>query len=183
MCWWWIYYINKNAHDTNEKLICNKTCISTFVKNCIFIAQQWRDKQMCAKGRRNCLTSSYTTIHSLTMTIVTSTIGTYHKHFPWDKAILYENGCVFWNLAPKIGTHSKYFIFNNVIFNIYCMMMYAIHKKFCSSLANLWQHISCGTLSTAKNNHLTFRCQIKSCLPFAGIIRRLPYSTCFQDKG
>jgi hypothetical protein len=41
----------------------------------------------------------------------------------------YENACVFWNLAPKIGTHSKYFRFNNVIFNVYCMLMYSIHKK------------------------------------------------------
>ena len=30
---------------------------------------------------------------------------------------------------------------------------------------------------------LTFRRRIKSHLPFAGIIRRLPYSTLFQDKG
>jgi len=30
---------------------------------------------------------------------------------------------------------------------------------------------------------LTFRRRIKSNLPFAGIIRRLPYSTRFQDKG
>ena len=30
---------------------------------------------------------------------------------------------------------------------------------------------------------LTFRRRIKSHLPFAGIIRRLPYSTRFQDKG
>jgi hypothetical protein len=30
---------------------------------------------------------------------------------------------------------------------------------------------------------LTFRRRIKSCLPFAGIIRRLSYSTRFQDKG
>jgi len=29
--------------------------------------------------------------------------------------------------------------------------------------------------------HLTFRRRIKSRLPFAGIIRKLPYSTCFQD--
>ena len=31
--------------------------------------------------------------------------------------------------------------------------------------------------------HLTFRRRIKSRLPFAGIIRRSPYSTRFQDKG
>ena len=30
---------------------------------------------------------------------------------------------------------------------------------------------------------LTFRRRIKSSLPFAGIIRRLPYSARFQDKG
>ena len=30
---------------------------------------------------------------------------------------------------------------------------------------------------------LTFRHRIKSRLPFAGIIRRLTYSTRFQDKG
>jgi len=29
---------------------------------------------------------------------------------------------------------------------------------------------------------LTFRRRIKSRLPFAGIIRRLPYSTRFQDR-
>ena len=33
------------------------------------------------------------------------------------------------------------------------------------------------------NKTLTFRRLIKSRLPFAGIIRRLPYSTRFQDKG
>ena len=32
-------------------------------------------------------------------------------------------------------------------------------------------------------NSLTFRHRIKSLLPFAGIIRSLPYSTRFQDKG
>ena len=31
-------------------------------------------------------------------------------------------------------------------------------------------------------NTLTFRRRIKSRLPFAGIVRRLPYSTRFQDK-
>ena len=31
--------------------------------------------------------------------------------------------------------------------------------------------------------YLTFRRRVKSHLPFAGIIRRLPYSTRFQDKG
>ena len=35
----------------------------------------------------------------------------------------------------------------------------------------------------AKLDKLTFRRRIKSRLPFAGIIRRLPYSTRFQDKG
>ena len=30
---------------------------------------------------------------------------------------------------------------------------------------------------------LTFKRQIKSHLPFEGIIRSSPYSTCFQDKG
>jgi len=35
------------------------------------------------------------------------------------------------------------------------MLMYTIHKKICSSPANSWQHISCGTLSTAKNTSLT----------------------------
>ena len=30
---------------------------------------------------------------------------------------------------------------------------------------------------------LTFRCRIKSRLPFAGIIRSSPYSADFQDKG
>jgi len=34
-----------------------------------------------------------------------------------------------------------------------------------------------------KRDDLTFRRRIKSRLPFAGIIRRLPYSTRFQDKG
>ena len=33
------------------------------------------------------------------------------------------------------------------------------------------------------NLSLNFRRRIKSRLPFAGIIRRLPYSTRFQDKG
>ena len=32
-------------------------------------------------------------------------------------------------------------------------------------------------------SYLTFRRRIKSRLPFAGIIRRLPYSTLFQGKG
>ena len=35
----------------------------------------------------------------------------------------------------------------------------------------------------AVKRHLTFRRRIKSRLPFAGIIRMLPYSTRFQDKG
>ena len=39
--------------------------------------------------------------------------------------------------------------------------------------------ISCYTLILL----LTFRRRIKSRLPFAGIIRRLTYSTRFQDKG
>ena len=34
-----------------------------------------------------------------------------------------------------------------------------------------------------RTTRLTFRRRIKSRLPFAGIIRRLPYSTRFQDKG
>ena len=34
-----------------------------------------------------------------------------------------------------------------------------------------------------RNSVLTFRRRIKSRLPFAGIIRRLSYSTGFQDKG
>ena len=34
-----------------------------------------------------------------------------------------------------------------------------------------------------RDSILTFRRPIKSRLPFAGIIRRLPYSTRFQDKG
>ena len=39
------------------------------------------------------------------------------------------------------------------------------------------EHINC-------NKHmLTFKRQIKSRLPFAGIIRSSPYSTHFQDKG
>ena len=33
------------------------------------------------------------------------------------------------------------------------------------------------------SRYLTFRRRIKTRLPFAGIIRRLPYSTRFQDKG
>ena len=36
---------------------------------------------------------------------------------------------------------------------------------------------------TLKMAYLTFRRRIKSQLPFAGIFRRLPYSTRFQDKG
>ena len=40
------------------------------------------------------------------------------------------------------------------------------------------------TIKTNKElDELTFRRRIKSRLPFAGIIRRLPYSTRFQDKG
>jgi len=47
-------------------------------------------------------------------------------------------------------------------------------------------------LKTGKRRHkterivrspLNFRRRIKSRMPFAGIIRRLPYSTRFQDKG
>jgi len=39
------------------------------------------------------------------------------------------------------------------------------------------------SISTEYGSTLTFRRRIKSRLPFAGIIRRLPYSTRFQDKG
>jgi len=46
-------------------------------------------------------------------------------------------------------------------------------NKICLNLRNLGK----------RNEALTFRCRIKSRLPFAGIIRRLPYSTRFQDKG
>ena len=42
-------------------------------------------------------------------------------------------------------------------------------------------HFSLGTFGSFRN--LTLRRRIKSHLPFAGIIRRLPYSTRFQDKG
>jgi len=38
-------------------------------------------------------------------------------------------------------------------------------------------------LYIAHRTALTFRRRIKSRLPFAGIIRRLSYSTRFQDKG
>ena len=38
-------------------------------------------------------------------------------------------------------------------------------------------------LNGKDEEYLTFRRRIKSRLPFAGIIRRLPYSTRFQDKG
>jgi hypothetical protein len=41
---------------------------------------------------------------------------------------------------------------------------------------------TCGTLAGG-SHELTFRRQIKSHLPFSGIIRRLSYSTHFQDKG
>ena len=37
--------------------------------------------------------------------------------------------------------------------------------------------------SGCEGNVLTFKRRIKSHLPFAGIIRRSPYSTGFQDKG
>ena len=39
------------------------------------------------------------------------------------------------------------------------------------------------TVTATVLTHLTFRRRIKSRLPFAGIIRRLPYSTRFQDMG
>ena len=38
-------------------------------------------------------------------------------------------------------------------------------------------------VKTARHTSLTFRRRIQSRLPFAGIIRRLSYSTRFQDKG
>ena len=38
-------------------------------------------------------------------------------------------------------------------------------------------------ITTVRQLCLTFRRRIKSRLPFPGIIRRLPYSTRFQDKG
>jgi hypothetical protein len=77
---------NYPRHKT-KAYVQKKMCMSAFVKKCIFIAQQWGDKQMCGKESRNCLTCSYRTIHSLTTTLVPSTIGTCHKHFPRDKAI------------------------------------------------------------------------------------------------
>jgi len=38
-------------------------------------------------------------------------------------------------------------------------------------------------INRTRNDKLNFRRRIKSRLPFAGIIRRLPYSTRFQDNG
>jgi hypothetical protein len=58
---------------------------------------------------------------------------------------------------------------------------------------NMFWPMSCNTDQVIRGLHmymtvrvmytLTFRRRIKSRLPFAGIIRRLSYSTHFQDKG
>jgi len=53
-----------------------------------------------------------------------------------------------------------------------------IHRRLCS-VSNENTQASALPLSYA----LTFRRRIKSRLPFAGIIKRLPYSTLFQNKG
>ena len=42
---------------------------------------------------------------------------------------------------------------------------------------------SCEMYVVKQNKCLNFRSRIKSRLPHAGIIRMLPYSTGFQDKG
>jgi hypothetical protein len=60
--------------------------MSAFANNFIVIAQQWGDKQMRVKEIRNCITCSYRTVHSLTMTIVPSTIGIWHSE---DRASWY----------------------------------------------------------------------------------------------
>ena len=46
-----------------------------------------------------------------------------------------------------------------------------------------WTCTNFRSINVTVINPLTFRRRIKSRLPFAGIIRRLPYSTRFQDKG
>ena len=51
---------------------------------------------------------------------------------------------------------------------------------FTIEINNQFLSVECNLLS---KTGLTFRCRIKSRLPFADIIRRLPYSTRFQDKG
>ena len=64
----------------------------------------------------------------------------------------------------------------------WCSFIAEIHVLLCSIQHNKRtcqksEGISCVSLD------LTFRRRIKSRLPFAGIIMRLPYSTRFQDKG
>ena len=46
----------------------------------------------------------------------------------------------------------------------------------------IWAQFGGQVLGTPGLTALTFRRRIKSRLPFAGIIRSLPYSTRFQDK-
>ena len=92
-----VVLINEQKYTSNKK-----TCMSTFVKNCIFIAQQRGDKQMFEEERRNCLTCSYRTIHNLTTTLVPSTVGIYHKHFPRDRAICMKMDVYFEILLLKL---------------------------------------------------------------------------------
>ena len=60
--------------------------MSAFVKNCIFIAQQWGDKQVCEKESRNCRTCSYRTIQ-----LDYDSCTWYYRYIPYtlptDKAI------------------------------------------------------------------------------------------------
>ena len=63
---------------------------------------------------------------------------------------------------------------STVSLTAHCNYVHAGYSK-------LYTNVSYNFLVT--EHFLTFRRRIKSRLPFAGIIRRLPYSTRFQDKG
>ena len=65
-------------------------------------------------------------------------------------------------------------IFKKIPTCAHTMHLYVLY--ICQYQQRLFQHtVFCTTLN--------FRRRIKSRLPFAGIIRSLPYSTRFQDKG
>ena len=58
-----------------------------------------------------------------------------------------------------------------------------VTRRLITQATNWYQLVINKARPTVYRMPLTFRRRIKSRLPFAGIIRRLPYSTRFQDKG
>jgi hypothetical protein len=112
---------------------------------------------MCGKEYRNCLTCSYRTVHSWTITLVSSALSINHIQFPHTRQCFLKME-VFQNLYPKTGINSKYLSFNNVIVTVYCILMYnipktqsAVHLLPCSNtlaVGQCWQCWQCCTVLT-----------------------------------